>query len=114
MSESSALQGLNPEQKTAVLHEKGPLLVLAGAESFRRLYMKERAARGQPLTPVRRARRLVLWGVGIGLSSFVCFAAVLLLQGPLWLVYAFVGGMILGGVLIAVGSFVEGWMGGSQ
>src|SRR5258708_6141386 len=31
MSDSPSLTGLNPEQKEAVLHGKGPLLVLAGA-----------------------------------------------------------------------------------
>jgi hypothetical protein len=89
------------------------LLVLAGAESMRRLIAREWAARGQPLTSVRKARRVVLWGWGVGLSSFACFAVVLLTQGPRWLIPKCEVGMVVGGVLIAVGSFAEGWMGDS-
>ncbi len=45
MSESSYLEGLNPSQKEAVLHEQGPAMIIAGAGSGKTRVLTYRVAR---------------------------------------------------------------------
>ena len=45
MSESPYLQGLNPSQKDAVLHEQGPAMIIAGAGSGKTRVLTYRIAR---------------------------------------------------------------------
>ncbi|MDA8190894.1 MAG: UvrD-helicase domain-containing protein, partial [Gammaproteobacteria bacterium] len=45
VNDADLLAGLNPEQATAVRHETGPLMILAGAGAGKTAVMTRRAAR---------------------------------------------------------------------